>query len=194
MAGTHVAAPTRAADRPRDAILAAFLELLATAHHRDVTVTQIASRAGVSRRTFYRAFATKADVVTACTEQLVDDYVEHVRPVVDGSMRTVLVAHFAFWSERRTTLDLLRRGGLLGTVLEAYDRRVAEVAHRAGSTRYDEVPRREYALSLTAGAYASLLLAWLRRGARETPEQLADAVLGPGGDVPDVLAYLGRQA
>ncbi|MEM9564441.1 MAG: TetR/AcrR family transcriptional regulator [Actinomycetota bacterium] len=57
------ATPSARGARTRERLAAAALELFLTNGYDDVTTTDIADAAGVHPRTFFRHFATKADVV-----------------------------------------------------------------------------------------------------------------------------------
>jgi AcrR family transcriptional regulator len=64
------ASPLRAGqtEQTRERILAAFVELLADPETRDVTIPEIAERAGVAVRTAYRHFPTREDLFEAVNE------------------------------------------------------------------------------------------------------------------------------
>src|SRR5258708_35128002 len=53
----------------RDAIWNAAIELFHAASFDDVTVEQIALRAGVSRRTFFRYFSSKEEVMASSVKE-----------------------------------------------------------------------------------------------------------------------------
>jgi AcrR family transcriptional regulator len=98
-----------AEDRLRHAALDLFLERGFEA----VTATDIAERAGLARRTFFRYFADKREVLFGGSEQLVDAVTEAVR-AADTSL-----APF------ETVLDALARVGI----------QLADIAERASDRR-----------------------------------------------------------
>jgi len=49
----------------REAILASFVQMLEGGEPEEITLADVAERAGVSKRTLYRYFATRADLVAA---------------------------------------------------------------------------------------------------------------------------------
>ena len=105
---------------------------------RDITITRIVQRAGVARCTFYRSFASKADVLGAYFERLVDDYTHDTAPVVPGSTHDIALAHFTFWAARLDFLKVLARNGLMHVLRNAYNAWTAEIAQRTGNPRAAE--------------------------------------------------------
>jgi AcrR family transcriptional regulator len=72
---------------------AAALELFETAGYETATVAQIAERAGVTPRTFFRYFADKPEVLFAGSETLEEEMVAAIRATApDASPRTALDA------------------------------------------------------------------------------------------------------
>jgi AcrR family transcriptional regulator len=57
-----------AVDRTRERILDAMAELWLTRHYDELTLADVADRAGVSRQTVYRQFGTKDDLLMATAE------------------------------------------------------------------------------------------------------------------------------
>ncbi|MFW0789706.1 hypothetical protein [Gordonia sp. CPCC 205333] len=53
---------------------------------------------------------------------------------------------------------------------------------RTQSPRFLDATHLEYALAFNAGGYFNVLFAWLYRGRRETPSEMADAIGSCHGD------------
>lgn len=162
-----------AAERSRMRLVAALLALMAEKPYQQITVTEITDRAQVSRRTFYRNVTTKDDLLDVHGRRLMLDYVDHLRVVADGPMEDIVLVHFTFWRRHVDFLALLARNDMIHLVLNKYNEYIAEVAERSGSTRYADLAGREYARAFNVGGYFNLLFEWFRRGARETPAQMA---------------------
>ncbi|KAB7739394.1 TetR family transcriptional regulator [Nostocoides sp. F2B08] len=162
-----------AAEKSRAWLVEALLSLMAEKPYTEITITEITTRAKVSRRTFYRNFATKNDLLDAYSERLMLEYVEQLRVVANGPMEDIVLMHFTFWTEHLDFLAVLARNGMIYLVLQKYNEYNSEVAERSGSTRYLNTPKSEYARAFNTGGYFNLLFEWLRRGANESPEEMA---------------------
>lgn len=164
-----------AAEKSRTWLVEALLSLMAHKPYAQITITEITTQAQVSRRTFYRNFTTKNDLLDAYSERLMLEYVEQLRVVANGPMEDIVLMHFTFWRAHLDFLAMLARNGMIYLVLQKYNEYIAEVAQRSGSTRYLNTPSSEYARAFNVGGYFNLLFEWLRRGAKETPEEMAAA-------------------
>jgi AcrR family transcriptional regulator len=70
------------------------LELIASEGPESVTVEQIAARAGISNRTFFRYFSTRDDVISALPQRLVQDLCTRVaaRPESESVIEAFIAA------------------------------------------------------------------------------------------------------
>lgn len=172
-------APTNPiATQSRARLVRALLDLMLEVPYADITITQIADRSGLSRRTFYRNFTQKSDLLAEHVSTLTEEYIVRLRAVADRPMPDIVIMHFTFWTEHLGFLRTLHRSGMLWLVLEAYNQQMQHVSAATGSTRFAQVPRQDYALAFNAGGYFNLMVQWLRGGARETPQEMAAAIRG----------------
>lgn len=68
-----------------NALISAAMALLAAKGFEETTTDEIAQVAGVSRRTLFRYFPTKADIVTAWAQQMTDVLRAHVAGCLPGT-------------------------------------------------------------------------------------------------------------
>lgn len=92
------------------AVCLATTELLAEQPLEKLTVSEILTRSGVSRTSFYYHFTSKEAVVAALLEQIADELDEQVatlprRPLgTHETIKAALAAAFRIWDEHRTVL------------------------------------------------------------------------------------------
>jgi AcrR family transcriptional regulator len=108
------------ADLTRDLIVRAFQELLRTDHPDAITYPQVAEAAGVSLRTVYRYFPTRADLLRSAVAWLAD-FTRHVR-----------------WDDPRTVRDVAGVVPEMGRVFDEHTnvfRAIAEAADQEEARR-----------------------------------------------------------
>ncbi|GBQ92931.1 transcriptional regulator [Acetobacter nitrogenifigens DSM 23921 = NBRC 105050] len=76
-----------------DALVDAAMSLLSSQGFDETTVDEIAATAGISRRTLFRYFPTKADIVTAWTLQMTSVLAATVDACPDGCSAQTLIGH-----------------------------------------------------------------------------------------------------
>jgi len=110
----------------REELAGAAWELFAARGYEATTVSDIARRAGVSRRTFFRYFASKEEVVVETSDALAEDVLAafRLRPAqepplvaIQRTLRPVVVARLADGAQARAIVKLLRRSRTLRRAL-----------------------------------------------------------------------------
>ncbi|KUF16464.1 TetR family transcriptional regulator [Streptomyces silvensis] len=200
---------TSLAERKRqlvaDELTEAALQALALKGFDAVTVDEIATAAGVSKRTFFRYFASKEDVVVQFLAGMGADIRDALaaRPAAERPSQAlrhavwVPLGQCADHGERalRVVRLILRTPALHARFLERQaawrDDLAAELAHRLGLDAGTELyPRLAAAMALDA--FDAVLHRWSADGCAEDPAALTDrafAVVAPALD-----ARAGRDA
>ncbi len=167
----------------RAAITEATLELIDTLGYPATTVSEIASAANVSHRTFYNYFASKEDVILAGTFEFYDQMLSTIaaRPNHEHPMLAVRLAALAAAEVPVPNQDRIARlvalidaepalaARLQASLRLAQDGLAAEFARRLGADESDIKVR-----VLAAAAVASFQIAmrtWVARGATDSPLQ-----------------------
>ncbi|MET0425438.1 MAG: helix-turn-helix domain-containing protein [Actinoplanes sp.] len=112
----------------RQRLEAAAVELYAEQGFAATTVVQVAERAGVTERTFFRHFADKREVLFANEPALTEILAEAVRAAPAGSeaVRSGLVAIARELQPRHA--DLVRRGRIIAANQELRERELLKLA------------------------------------------------------------------
>ena len=63
-------------------IASAFTDLMTEKPYMDITVTDIVTRAGVARVSFYRHFNSTSDVIDYIVEMLSEEFMEDILPTL----------------------------------------------------------------------------------------------------------------
>ena len=177
-----------------DELAEAALRLLARQGFEETTVDELAAAAGVSRRTFFRYFASKEDVVISSVVVLCEQIIAEVeaRPAAEPpavaireAVKAVTVEDFI---ENRAKAVALIRHTLRIPALRARfaerqdllrDDLAAVLARRAG--RAEPVPRDQFAAGLGLLAFTGALQHWAAADGREDPALVLDVAFAEAG-------------
>lgn len=156
-----------------------LLSIMLVTPYAEISVTALCEKANLSRKTFYRLFGCKDDVLCALIDHTLTDYFAFQPrdlPLLPGPQRD-LQRFFAYWQLQKPLLDVLlknRRTRLLN------ERFLTLVLQEHWSDRIpfhapDPETRREQLIFFISGLLGCLLN-WHQSGFDKTPTQMATTV------------------
>ena len=152
-------------------IYKALTQLLEKKKYDEISVCDIAAKAGVSRMSFYRNFSSKDDVVL----QGLDNISKNITKKLDGEHdKTQYLFAKAIFEEFRFAKNIIcsfKDTNLSKTFGEEISKKLAETLpndYMSKTSKYIPV--------FMLGAIASTLLCWLKNGAEEEPEEMAKMI------------------
>lgn len=162
----------RAAEKQRRLELC-LLELLQTELYDNISVSALCEKSGVSRKTFYRLFDGKADVLYALVDHTLMEF-ENYTP--DFSMQAGEIHRFlAFFKAQKPLLDALQNNKISTLLTERSLRLI--LTENTGFFEVFGVDRPEYATEMilfyVSGLF-SLVLGWHASGYARSIDEMAD--------------------
>lgn len=149
----------------------ALLELAEKTPYEQIFVSDICLRAQISRRSFYRYFSNKDDVLHALIkDSIMECSVRSVELRFEvAQLRALLVRFFMFWKEeRRSLLDMLRKNRMENLLMDMYlDWANTEI--RA----YPDKPLRQTAMTFSITGVMAVLFQWSARNFDSPVEHLS---------------------
>jgi len=154
------------AEQSKQRIVHALLTVMEQYDYKEITITQIAQEARLSRKTFYRLFSDKDDILALLFDGLFQECFEQIREQEIRRYWDVVQLFFDFWEERKELLSLLEKNHLLPRVFEQsyqYAMRIFEFV-RSKETADTFSPSLPYMLAYSVGGMHSMLLKWVEKG------------------------------
>jgi AcrR family transcriptional regulator len=155
----------------KECMFTAFMQLLREKPLDEITITEITSRAGVSRMTFYRSFSSKEEIVRDYFAKKKEDFHAGaaLSSINDGHIayRNVLYC-FTYLLSYGNEIKLLLRANMGNIVLDTITNYLLEFFLTDPSDT-----QRKYLLHSYAGSIYNTFVVWLLNGALEQPEQIA---------------------
>lgn len=100
-----------AAVRSKNALAQSLLALLIKNSIDDISVSDITSRAGLSRQTFYTNFNRKEDILDYILAGLYKKYKTHME-TVKATPGNFIIDYFIYWDKNKDFLDLMFSRGM----------------------------------------------------------------------------------
>ncbi|WP_052447432.1 TetR/AcrR family transcriptional regulator [Clostridium polynesiense] len=164
--------PTERNKFTRMCIAEALIELMDTHNIESITVTDIIKRAGVSRRTYYNYFKSKAEVLSKYLQEIVAEYIKETRTRTDigGFNDYAHICHcFQFFQKYHTFVSTLMKANLYSILINALNQYMeVYVLPDSSYSRYE--------LFYYAGALSNTYVKWIEGGMKESPEEIAKVV------------------
>ncbi len=156
-------------EQVRQAIIDAFFRLMRRRENSEITVTDIVKEAGVARVSYYRNFESREDIVLS----LIDDAIERYEKCLDESAETfycywnIMMAFRMMHDYREYLIDIIQYG-----YLQPLYERLTELHERMdGDIPASSIER--YRIYAYIGAFTNTALEWIRNGAVEPTEEIA---------------------
>ncbi|WP_160687650.1 TetR/AcrR family transcriptional regulator [Clostridium sp. C2-6-12] len=152
----------------------ALLKLMETENYREITIQEITDNAGLSRRTFYRNYSSKDEILEGCFYKIWLEYRAAVLEETELSLPNIATVFFKVMKKHLAFLSLVNRHQLLPLFLQKIDELLPPA--------FDEVKGREmpfsketiqYALTFSTGGFMRILIRWLNDSKQKSPEEMA---------------------
>lgn len=186
----RAAAPATAKPAMRDSLIAAAFQLFLERGYEQTTIDDIVALAGVGRRSFFRYFPSKEDVVFPDHEQCLADMTAFLKDSADTDDPVLRVCDAArlvlrMYAENPTfsvqRYRLTKKVPGLRTyelsVVWRYERTLAEYLRERFSARRDGTLRADVVAAAVVAAHNHALRAWLRANGQGDAEAEADRAL-----------------
>ena len=160
-------------DESKQMISSAFVRLLREHPYDDLTLSQIADHAGVSRMTLYRHFKSKEKIVLYMAQKTLD---EELARTEDGNqpIKELIVQRLEFVKNLPHRAILLRSREI-EEILDSF-RMISfkEKFEELVGQRYEDDP---YLFHFFFGGISNMLREWLRNDCQESQRELAEGII-----------------
>ncbi len=168
-------------NKAQQAFVDALLQLMQEKPFEQISASQLSRLAQYDRRTYYRYFKTKKDVLYLYCSSLLGDLALEMRkePLTPYSG---FLSFFEFWNEHRDFLLIMEKQHLLYYLGSEIDsliyRNVGIVVHKDLPDNLEQISEfSQFAYYFTLGGCWQVLIFWIRSGMKQTPEQMTRHIL-----------------
>lgn len=159
--------------RSRKQITDALLKLMEKYPYEDISVKQIVLETDLVRKTFYRNYTSKDDVLRSYIRGILLDYFD----IVNNARGDVLTTIFEFAVKNKKLLKLLDKNDMLYVVLQGMNEFILSVKQNQNpvlnpfSGLFEGLDS-DYLICLNTGGVWNVISLWVRRGMKDDPEDV----------------------
>lgn len=151
------------AEQSKKKLTDALLVVLQQYDYKEITITQLSQEAQLSRKTFYRLFRDKDDVLSCLFENLYIECLEKIKSQHTQDYWKIVQCYFDFWEERKSLLLIFKNSSLLPILFDGaykYSFRIFEYIRPKDVVDQlsEQLP---YLLAYSIGGMHSMLLKWV---------------------------------
>ncbi|HEO6212793.1 TPA: TetR/AcrR family transcriptional regulator [Streptococcus agalactiae] len=148
-------------------ILTAFGQLLEEYPYEKIQISQIAKKSGYARRTLYRHFDSRDDLLTLFIERLTLNLFKQLGQLEQATFSQVFQNFFSYWSDYKSLLLILRKNDLLPQFQQSWFRHIDLIELGRGDLSFNT-----YAQRFAIGGIFSVLIEWIHQDCQTSIEEL----------------------
>lgn len=154
----------------RECITQSLFKLLEKKAFESITITDIITKAGVSRMGFYRNFVSKEDVIESYILEIFEKTVDEIQKerALSFKVKNIMVTTLKTFKYYSGQIKLLLDKNLDWLLFRCYCKAFDSLAQNKKHS-----PVREYSNQMFVGELFNFEMSWLRNGMKQTPEQMA---------------------
>lgn len=167
------------AEQSRQWLIQSLLDLMGKKEYSNISVSEIAEHAQLSRRTFYRIFNSKEEMLEQYFLAISNEYVSCFDKGSLYSLEEIIVIFFTFCDKHIEFLKLLQKNHLLYYLLEQFNLILPTIHDMVrGEQKIFKTPlEKKISLLASAGALWNILSEWLQMEDRPSPEKISQIIL-----------------
>lgn len=165
--------------KTKSAISEALVALIENNNYADITVREIAAVCNISRRTIYRHFKTKDEILSYGFRSCVAKLADHISLREENDLHELCLAYFRFWEDNIARLQMMSNAGVLFSFGPEFDRLVNVMADRllGNASLSDMSPSQislfRYRFAYETAGFWQITLIWSMEEPRRSPEEMA---------------------
>lgn len=156
----------------------ALLELMEMYEYSLITVTQICQESKLSRRTFYRLFETKEDVLNEYLDSLTQEFMDMISEKDPRHYGEVALLYFEFWKEHAIFLKILKRNKMIGIIYHTVEKIAPVIFCRVKPEVDFDDETLAFSLAYSLGGLNGMLTQWVEDDMKLSTTQLKTILEG----------------
>ena len=168
--------------RSKKEITDTLLRLMTILPYRDITVKQIILESQVARKTFYRNFLSKDDVLDAHIDCIMHDYIQSLLQIPSCQLSYILDIILKFCIQNKNLLFQLRDNELTHLLLKKWNQFIPlmhnQVVCSDNPIFYAFTSEQvDYIISFNVGAIWNVIMKWIEHDMIESPDTIKSTFL-----------------
>lgn len=160
--------------RSREWIYGALTHLMESKDFHDISISEIANKAGVARLTIYRNFASKEDILINKTKQVYKELMEKLEKIIpDENAKYLSIREIInIFDQYSSVFELLLRNNLDYLIMQAFESEISNILASIFGANNDN----KYEIKFYEGAFFAIAVEWVKNNQVETIDELTQII------------------
>lgn len=155
----------------------ALLKLMETENYKEITIQEITANAGLSRRTFYRNYSSKDEILEGVFYKIWLEYKILIMKATDLTLSNIAQIFFSVMKKHFNLLYIVNQHNLLPLFLSKIDELLPELFDDVkGKNMKFSKESIQYALIFSTGGFIRILSRWMNESIQKSPEEMGELV------------------
>ena len=174
---------SRRIQKTKDEIANALCSLLETEQYGDITIQEIADSCSVTRRTLYRHFKTKDDILHHCFKGCATQFSEYIAANSPKDFHEFCIVYFSFWNENMNMLTILNKSGIMYRFSSEFESLVKMVSLQIGHASQNDnenlqaSEKYRFHFAYRTAGFWHITEIWSQENPRRSPEEMAGIMM-----------------
>lgn len=162
----------------KECIQTALLSLMETKLLRDISISEIAEKAGVSRNAFYRNYNSKEQIIEQYIQDVTVGFYQNKDDENSISRKNYLINLFTHLYNQRKLIEKVRKNNLSYMLESVFIDYTKKVTKKFSNNKYTDY--------YIGGGFYALTMQWANSGYKETPEEIADILTNIQSNISEI--------
>jgi AcrR family transcriptional regulator len=153
-------------------IVQSLLDLMKVKEYDKISVSEICRKADLDRRTFYRNFDSKSDVLEYYVRVLGEEYIKLYATIETPSTYNAAKFFFEFWNRHLYFIRNIKKCGLCDFIFQKFEKFTKEHSELLINVDIKNLPI-EYIFAYRIGGFWNVMLTWVNNDVMLSPDEMA---------------------
>lgn len=162
----------------KECIFTSLMILMEKNKFKDISITDITNKAGVSRMAYYRNYKSKEEIITNYIDELFTEYKNEISICEKSDNYRKLCLFFAYFRNQEKLVINLNNSNLNYLLLEKLDKCLYLLFENFYCEKNHPPEIAKHYINLMAGGLYKVVIEWIKGGMVESNERMAEIILG----------------
>jgi len=157
----------------RESIFTALMILMEQKKFNEISITEVAKKAGVSRMAFYRNYNIMEDIISSHLDEFFKDYSEQVLSGEKTNNYQGVCTYFSYFRKQEKLITNLNNSKLTYLILEKCTGFFQSLLKDVVCEKLYSIEKERYTIEFLSGGIYKILIEWAKSGMKESDENMA---------------------